>query len=70
MEDESALRELAIAEAQAWGLTDRETEVWILRRCQFTRLEMANRLGIQYATVVKHIKNIYVKKLTTVDDQS
>jgi len=52
----------AIAEAQEWRLTPRETEVWLLRRSGYTRIEIASQLGITKDTVGKHLKNIYRKR--------
>jgi DNA-binding CsgD family transcriptional regulator len=51
----------AIAEAQEWRLTPRETEVWLLRRSGYTSIGIASQLGITINTVKKHFKNIYRK---------
>lgn len=66
-----AFRGLAIAEAQAWGLTERETQVWVLRRCGWPRKEIASQLFIALDTVKKHLRNIQAKRqshLANVED--
>ena len=52
----------AIAEAQEWRLTPRETEVWLLRCSGYLFIEIASQLGITKVTVKKHLKNIYLKR--------
>lgn len=49
-------------EAQRYGLTSRETEVWCLRRMEHSYKEIADTLHISENTVKKHLKNIYAKK--------
>lgn len=53
---------LAIAEAQSWGLTQRETQVWIRRRAGRNRKQIAEELYIALDTVKKHLKNIQAKR--------
>jgi DNA-binding CsgD family transcriptional regulator len=60
---------LAIAEAQRWGLTPRETEVWMLRRAGCLRKDIAANLFIAVDTVKKHLKNIQAKRQAVVDEQ-
>ncbi len=57
-----ALQHLAIAEAQRYHLTRRETEIWVLRRHHYTRKEIAERLHVTLDTVKKHLKNIHAKQ--------
>jgi len=52
----------AIAEARKYGLTDRETEVWILKRAGYTYKAIAAQLHIAEDTVKKHIKSIYARR--------
>jgi DNA-binding CsgD family transcriptional regulator len=52
----------AIAEARKYGLTDRETDVWQLRRAGRTYKEIAAALYISEDTVKKHLKNIHAKR--------
>lgn len=52
----------AIAEAQKYGLTDRETQVWLLKRAGHTYKAIASELHITEDTVKKHIKSIYAKR--------
>lgn len=52
----------AYAEAQRYGLTDRETEVWLLKRAGLTYKAIAAKLFIAEDTVKKHIKNIHARR--------
>ncbi|GAB4241153.1 MAG: hypothetical protein Kow00121_67360 [Elainellaceae cyanobacterium] len=52
----------AIAEAQKYGLTERETEVWMLKRAGHTYKAIAAELHIAEDTVKKHVKSIYSKR--------
>lgn len=53
---------IAIADAKKYGLTDREAEVWLLRRGNLSYKEIADKLFITINTVKKHLKNIYAKQ--------
>jgi DNA-binding CsgD family transcriptional regulator len=53
---------IAIADAAKYGLTEREAEVWLLRRANLTYKEIAENLYITINTVKKHLKNIYAKQ--------
>lgn len=53
---------LAIADAIKYHLTEREREVWQLRRANLSYQEIANQLYITINTVKKHLKNIYAKQ--------
>lgn len=53
---------LAIAEAQRYGLTAREVEIWQLRRANYSYKEIAAELFITLNTVKKHLKNINAKR--------
>ncbi len=53
---------IAIAEANKYGLTSREAEVWLLRRANHSYKEIADKLYITLNTVKKHMKNIYAKQ--------
>jgi DNA-binding CsgD family transcriptional regulator len=52
----------AIAEAQKYSLTKRETQVWLLRRAGYSRKAIAAELYIKEDTVKKHIKSIRAKR--------
>lgn len=52
----------AIAESRWFGLTQRETEVWLLRRANCTYRAIAKQLHITVDTVKKHIKSIHAKR--------
>jgi DNA-binding CsgD family transcriptional regulator len=54
---------LAIADAKKYGLTRRETEIWLLRRANYSYKEIADKLCISINTVKKHLKNIHIKQL-------
>lgn len=53
---------IVISDAQKYGLTPREAEVWLLRRANFSYKEIAAKLYITLNTVKRHMKNIYAKK--------
>jgi DNA-binding CsgD family transcriptional regulator len=55
-------RSIAISEAKKYGLTERESEVWLLRRANYSYQEIAEELYITINTVKKHLKNIYAKQ--------
>lgn len=59
----------AIAEAQKYGLTPREAEVWLLRRANYSYKEIAARLYITLNTVKKHMKNVYAKQQANASHQ-
>lgn len=61
---------LAVTEAQQWGLTPRETEVWLRRRAGWCRKAIATELYISLDTVKKHLKNIQVKRQMWVDEEA
>jgi DNA-binding CsgD family transcriptional regulator len=56
---------IAIAEARKYGLTERETEVWLLRRANYTYKAIATKLHIALDTVKKHVKSIHAKRQAT-----
>lgn len=63
LEDQQrSLSSLAITEAKRYGLTPREAEVWLLKRCNLSRKEIAARLYITIDTVKKHLGNIQLKR--------
>lgn len=51
-----------IVEAQEFNLTERETEVWLLRRAGYPYKAIAAHLKITLNTVKKHIKSIHAKR--------
>lgn len=62
-----SIQSLAIAEAQKYGLTPREADVWLRYRANYTYKEIAAELYITQNTVKKHMKNIHAKRLLTLD---
>jgi hypothetical protein len=59
--NEVLLEELQI-ERQKYDLTDREAEIWLLLRQEYTYQEIANMLQISLNTVKTHVKNVYAKR--------
>jgi DNA-binding CsgD family transcriptional regulator len=53
---------IAIADAKKYNLTDREIEVWQLRRANFSYKQIAKQLYITINTVKKHLQNIHAKQ--------
>jgi DNA-binding CsgD family transcriptional regulator len=51
-----------VFESQSFGLTQRESEVWELRRQNRSRCEIADELHISIDTVKKHLANIQIKR--------
>lgn len=64
-----AIQTLAIAEAQSWRLTERETQVWLLRRANLSRKQIASDLYISEDTVKKHLGNIHTKRQSYLDEE-
>ncbi|NEQ28852.1 MAG: PAS domain-containing protein [Microcoleus sp. SIO2G3] len=60
----------ALAEARRYGLTSRETEVWLLRRTNLSYKAIAARLHIAIDTVKKHLKNIHAKQQGALWDEA
>jgi DNA-binding CsgD family transcriptional regulator len=63
-----SLQSMAIAEAQTWHLTTRETEVWTLRRTGLRRKQIAAELYISEDTVKKHLGNVKAKRDSYLDE--
>ena len=57
-----SMRCAAIFDAQCFGLTPRESEVWELRNQGRSRREIADQLYISIDTVKKHLTNIQIKR--------
>ncbi|BAZ25824.1 two-component response regulator, CheY subfamily protein [Kalymmatonema gypsitolerans NIES-4073] len=53
---------MTLFDAKKYGLTNREAEVWLLRRANLSYKEIAEQLYITINTVKKHLKNIYAKQ--------
>lgn len=58
---ESLKEELRI-EQKKYDLTDREAEIWMLLRQEYTYQEIAKMLQISLNTVKTHVKNVYAKR--------
>lgn len=57
-----SLKNIALAEVKQYDLTQREGEIWLLHRSNYTYKEIAEQLYITINTVKKHIKNIHAKR--------
>ncbi len=57
-----ALTEDLWIDRQKYDLTDREAEIWMLLRQEYTYQEIANMLQISLNTVKTHVKNVYAKR--------
>jgi len=56
------LQHEAWIQQQKYDLTDRETEIWMLLRQEFTYQDIAKSLQISLNTVKTHVKNVYAKR--------
>ncbi|MGD1857962.1 MAG: helix-turn-helix transcriptional regulator [Leptolyngbyaceae cyanobacterium] len=59
---QQAIVDIFIEEAEQYGLTPREKEVWMLHRHDLTYKQIATELGITPNTVKKHMRSIHAKK--------
>jgi DNA-binding CsgD family transcriptional regulator len=64
-----SLRGAALGDAQRFGLTPREAEVWYLRLLGESYRDIANTLYITENTVRKHIKSILAKRRVELDEE-
>lgn len=56
------IKSIAVEEARKYNLTDRETEIWLLQRANYTYKQIASELFIAPNTVKKHMQNIHLKQ--------
>ncbi|EKU97508.1 response regulator containing a CheY-like receiver domain and an HTH DNA-binding domain [Leptolyngbya sp. PCC 7375] len=61
------IKNIAIEEANQYGLTERETEIWLLQRANYTYKQIASELFIAPNTVKKHMQNIHLKQKANAD---
>ncbi|MBF2025607.1 MAG: hypothetical protein IGS48_02410 [Oscillatoriales cyanobacterium C42_A2020_001] len=59
--DEVMQQEMRIQQKK-YDLTDREAEIWMLLRQEYTYQEIAQNLQISLNTVKTHVKNVYAKR--------
>lgn len=59
----------AIAESHQYGLTQRESEVWLLKRANYSYEQIAAQLYIAINTVKKHLKSIYAKQQDAINSR-
>lgn len=63
LEDQSRVtHQTALFEAKHYQLTQRETEVWLLRSKGYRYEQIAQRLYISHNTVKRHLKSIFAKR--------
>ncbi|NER89316.1 MULTISPECIES: helix-turn-helix transcriptional regulator [unclassified Moorena] len=60
----------AITDVINYGLSQREEEVWLLKKANLTYEEIAQQLYISLNTVKKHLKKIYVKQKEVMQHQN
>lgn len=65
---QQSLENMAIADSQKYGLTERESEVWRMRLLGHSYQQIASELYIAENTVKKHIKSIFSKRRSVLDD--
>lgn len=63
------IKDIATEESQKYKLTSREQEIWLLHRANYTYKQVASELCITPNTVKKHMKNIYIKQKTLLENQ-
>jgi uncharacterized protein YpbB len=61
-DQQQSLEQSVLQEIQQYGLTQREAEVWKLKRENLSRQEIAKQLFISIDTVKKHLCNIQLKR--------
>jgi DNA-binding CsgD family transcriptional regulator len=61
-DQQRSMKKLMLEEAQHYGLTSREQEIWMLHRNHYTYKQIADELHITHNTVKKHLKSIRVKQ--------
>jgi DNA-binding CsgD family transcriptional regulator len=62
------IKSIAQEESRKYNLTDRETEIWLLQRANYTYKQIATELFIAPNTVKKHMQNIHLKQKGDCDD--
>jgi DNA-binding CsgD family transcriptional regulator len=63
---DEVLRQELWLEQKKYNLTERESEIWILMRQEYTYLEIAKMLQISSNTVKTHVKHIYGKRHSSI----
>ncbi|MEO0540804.1 MAG: LuxR C-terminal-related transcriptional regulator [Cyanobacteria bacterium P01_A01_bin.105] len=60
---------LTNAEANRYGLTEREAEVWLLRQRHLSYQQIGQELFISPHTVKKHLRNVSAKRQSFLAEQ-
>ena len=63
------IKNIAVEEAQQYNLTERETEIWLFQRANYTYKQIASELFIAPNTVKKHMQNIHLKQKAVSENQ-
>ena len=63
------LKENLWIDRRKYDLTDREAEIWMLLRQEYTYQEIAEILQISLNTVKTHVKNVYAKRRSVVGQE-
>jgi DNA-binding CsgD family transcriptional regulator len=61
------VQDIRLDEAQDWGLTAREREIWLLQQEGHTYGEIADKLVISMNTVKKHLRSVSAKRRAQVE---
>jgi DNA-binding CsgD family transcriptional regulator len=67
---EETLREELWVEQKKYDLTEREAEIWILLRQEYTYSEISEMLQISANTVKTHVKHIYSKRRSRIHQKT
>ena len=67
---DEVLREALWLEQKKYNLTERESEIWILMRQEYTYLEISEMLQISSNTVKTHVKHIYGKRRSSIHQKT
>ncbi len=67
---DEVLQEELWLEEKKYNLTDRESEIWMLMRQEYTYVEIAEMLQISPNTVKTHVKHIYGKRRTSIHQKT
>lgn len=67
---DEVLREDLRVQRKKYDLTERESEIWLLLRKEYSYQEIAETLKISLNTVKTHVKNIYAKRRSCQDQET
>ena len=64
------IQDMVRDEAEDWGLTAREQEVWLLHQDGYTYRQIAEKLYITINTVKKHMRSVHGKRKSQLDPET